>query len=176
MASVLGARRADFSVPRIPPSDSLLPLIAAAEAASDPLEMEEIALRMAAAAVLAQESTSFQDVSTRDERRVNGVLRLIETAPEKPVTVAGLARAVAMSPYHFLRTFRTVAGMTPHQFILGQRLRRAAGQLRQTCDPIAEIAFDAGFGDLSSFNRRFRRIMGVSPSTWRRMSIYRIPA
>jgi AraC family transcriptional regulator len=171
VASVPGARRAGFSVPRIPPSDSLLPLLAAAEAAADPLEMEEIALRMAAAAVMAQDTASLQAVSVRDERRVSATLRLIETQPEHPVTVADLAQAVAMSPYHFLRSFRAVVGMTPYQFILGQRLRRAAGQLRQTCDPIAEIAFDAGFGDLSSFNRRFRRVVGVPPSTWRRLGV-----
>ena len=72
-----------------------------------------------------------------------------------------------MSPYHFLRTFRAVAGVTPYQFILGQRLRQAATRMRQTTDPIADIAFESGFGDLSTFNRRFRRVMGVTPGAWR---------
>ncbi len=72
-----------------------------------------------------------------------------------------------MSPYHFLRTFRAVVGMSPHQFILHTRLRRAAVRLCQTSDDISSIAFAAGFGDLSTFNRRFRRIIGVSPSAYR---------
>ncbi len=54
-----------------------------------------------------------------------------------------------MSPYHFLRTFRQVAGMTPHQFVLRTRLHRAAVRLRTSDEPISAIAFDAGFGDLS---------------------------
>jgi AraC-like DNA-binding protein len=72
-----------------------------------------------------------------------------------------------MSPYHFLRTFRVVVGVTPHQFILHTRLRRAAVRLRRTTDGISAIAFAAGFNDLSTFNRRFLRIMGLSPSAYR---------
>ena len=68
-----------------------------------------------------------------------------------------------MSPYHFLRTFRAVVGMTPHQYILHTRLHRAAVRLRRTADSISAIAFAAGFNDLSTFNRRFARIMGLSP-------------
>ena len=65
-----------------------------------------------------------------------------------------------MSPYHFLRTFRAVVGMTPHQFILRTRLNRAAVRLRRTDEHISAIAFAAGFNDLSTFNRRFQRMMG----------------
>jgi AraC family transcriptional regulator len=72
-----------------------------------------------------------------------------------------------MSPYHFLRTFRAVVGMTPHQFILHTRLNRAAIRLRRTSESISAIAFATGFGDLSTFNRRFQRVMGQSPSAYR---------
>ena len=72
-----------------------------------------------------------------------------------------------MSPYHFLRTFRAVVGMTPHQYVLRPRLHRAALLLRRTTQPVAGIAFDCGFGDLSTFNRRFKRVMGASPSEYR---------
>jgi AraC family transcriptional regulator len=72
-----------------------------------------------------------------------------------------------MSPYHFLRVFRHVIGMTPHQYVLRTRMHRAAVQLRLSDAPVSTIAFDAGFNDLSTFNRRFRRIMGVSPTAYR---------
>ena len=72
-----------------------------------------------------------------------------------------------MSPYHFLRTFRRVVGMTPHQYVLHTRLHRAAVRLRRSDDAISTIAFDAGFDDLSSFNRRFRRVTGENPSAYR---------
>jgi AraC-like DNA-binding protein len=57
--------------------------------------------------------------------------------------------------------------MTPYQFILHTRLSRAAARLRSSAEPISAIAFDAGFGDLSTFNRRFRRLMGCSPGAYR---------
>ena len=73
-----------------------------------------------------------------------------------------------MSSYHFLRTFRQVTGMTPHQYVLHTRLVRAARRLRASAEPVSMIAFEAGFNDLATFNRRFRRLIGVTPSIFRR--------
>ena len=64
-------------------------------------------------------------------------------------------------------TFRRVTGITPHQYVLRTRLHRAAIRLRQSEDQIAAIAFDAGFNDLATFNRRFRRLMGAAPGEYR---------
>jgi AraC-like DNA-binding protein len=72
-----------------------------------------------------------------------------------------------MSRYHFLRTFRQIVGLTPHQYILRTRLHTAATELRRSGRPILEIALDAGFADLSTFNRRFRATMGAAPSRYR---------
>jgi len=171
IAAVPGARRAAFSVPRVPPSTSLLPLIAAAEAArSDGLELEEISLRLAGstAATLAPSTTTATTPSRRDEQRISEALRRIEAKAHEPISLIALARGAAMSPFHFLRTFRSVVGMTPHQFVLGARLRRAAVRLRQSDESVSAIAYEAGFNDLSTFNRRFRRIMGIAPIAYRR--------
>jgi len=136
-------------------------------AADDDLGFEEAALRVAAAAVTAENGASEAVRNLRQERRVTEALRRIEAEPEEPVTLWQLARDAAMSPYHFLRTFNVISGVTPYQFVLTQRLRRAAVRLRRTTDPISAIAYEAGFNDLSTFNRRFRRIMGMTPGTWR---------
>jgi AraC family transcriptional regulator len=165
VAAVPGARHLTFATPRIPPSETLLPVVAAAAAADDDVEFEEAALRVASAAVAQCGATDT--VCPRHERRITEVLRWIEAEPDEPVTLTGLACHAAMSPYYFLRTFRAVSGMTPYQFILAQRLRRAAVRLRQTTVPISAVAYEAGFGDLSTFNRRFRRVIGVTPGAWR---------
>ena len=167
VASVPGARRLFFTMPRLSPSETLLPVIAAAEAADDDLEFEEAALRVAGAAVTAANDASEAVLNLRQEHRVAEVVRRIEAEPDEPVTLSRLARDAAMSPYHFLRTFSAVSGVTPHQFVLAQRLRRAAVRLRRTTDPISAVAYEAGFNDLSTFNRRFRRIMGMTPGAWR---------
>jgi len=67
----------------------------------------------------------------------------------------------------FLRTFKRVTGITPHQWLLRGRLRHAAERLSSSREPITEIALDVGFDDLSNFIRSFRREFGVSPSRYR---------
>ena len=167
VASVPGARRLLFTMPRLPPSEALLPLIAAAEAADDALGFEEVALRVVGAAVTAGSCADEVVLNLRQQRRVAEVVRRIEAEPDEPVTLSRLAQDAAMSPYHFLRTFNAVCGVTPYQFILAQRLRLAALRLRRTTEPISAIAYEAGFNDLSTFNRRFRRVVGMTPGAWR---------
>ena len=86
---------------------------------------------------------------------------------EATISLGELAAQAGLSPFHFLRTFRRVAGMTPYQYLLRTRLHRAAVALRLTDRPVSAIAFDAGFNDLSTFNRRFLRIMGATPRRYR---------
>jgi len=95
------------------------------------------------------------------------VFEYIDARLECDLNLAELAAHVAMSKYHFLRTFSHTSGMTPHQYILGRRLRAAATALRATNGPIARIALDHGFGDLSTFNHSFRRVMGTTPTAYR---------
>jgi AraC family transcriptional regulator len=172
VAAVPGARRTTFVVPRLPPMPALLPIVAAAEAARDERDeaaLEELTLQLvgAVAATLADKPSRDRSPSARDEKRIAAALRLIERNAQQPISLAELASAAAMSRYHFLRTFRAVVGMTPHQYILHTRLHRAAVRLRNSSDGIAEIAYAAGFNDLSTFNRRFARIAGMSPGAYR---------
>lgn len=172
IAADAGARSNEFSAPSLPPLPQLLPLLTSAEAARNACDagaFEELGVRLAGAVVrlLAQPSRPARRVSARDERRVTQAARRIERAPHEPVTLSALARAADLSPYHFLRSFRQVTGSTPHQFVLRMRLNRAALRLRNGREPISAIAFEEGFNDLSTFNRRFRRLMGMSPRDYR---------
>jgi AraC family transcriptional regulator len=171
LAAVPGARRLRFGAPRIPPRAALVPLLAALEAArdrADAAELEELALRLAGAvAAMLAGGRRLPRLTAQDERRITAALRRIEAAAEEPLSLAALAREAATSPYHFLRSFQRVVGMTPHQYLLRTRLHRAALRLRRTRDPVSAIAYDAGFNDLSTFNHRFRAVMGAPPSAWR---------
>jgi AraC-like DNA-binding protein len=91
----------------------------------------------------------------------------LAAGPEETYTLAGLASQAAMSPYHFLRTFRQVVGLAPHQYLLRNRLHRAALRLKRSRDDVSSIAFDSGFNDLSTFNRRFKKVMGMNPGAYR---------
>ena len=72
-----------------------------------------------------------------------------------------------MSKYHFLRIFRRIVGITPYQYLLSVRLRQAAMRLATSSAPVSTIAFETGFGDLSTFNGRFRNVFGTSPTIYR---------
>jgi AraC-like DNA-binding protein len=176
IAAIPGVRKATFARPHLPAKPALIPLVAAFEAAAcdlDQAEAEELALRFAGAvtASLAGANGPGPEPSRRDRQRISDAVRRIEAtadgaSPERP-SLTALARDAAMSPYHFLRTFRRMIGMTPHQYTLRTRLNRAAVRLRQSGEPVSAIAYDAGFNDLSTFNRRFRRLMGQSPTAYR---------
>ncbi len=171
VAAVPGAGKMDFASPRLAPSAATAALIIAAEQA-DPPRFEEIALDLAAAAVSAQTSTSRDDrpTSTRASRRIADVIRHVEAhfeEAQKVNALPALAALAAMSPYHFLREFRRAVGMTPYQLVLSLRLRAAARRLRASDATIAAVALDSGFGDISEFNRRFRRIFRMTPQVYR---------
>lgn len=108
-------------------------------------------------------------------RRIAAALDYIDGRLGCDLTLAELSAYVAMSKYHFLRTFKHTSGMTPHQYILGRRLRAAATALRATETPVARIALDCGFGDLSTFNNYFRRVIGTTPTAYRSTDYSRAP-
>lgn len=171
-AAVPGVRRTGLPAPRLPPLAGLEPLIAAAEAArdeGDEAALEESGMRLAGAVVatLCDCAPAARAPSWRDERRITAALRRIEAEGDAPLSLAECAAEAAMSRFHFLRTFQAVVGLTPHQYLLTMRLRRAAVRLKRSTDSVAAIAYDAGFGDLSTFNRRFRRVTGRSPTAYR---------
>ncbi|RWC49474.1 MAG: AraC family transcriptional regulator [Mesorhizobium sp.] len=172
VAGVPGARKLAFAAPRLPPLPVLAPLLAEAETARDMADngaFEELSLRMAGAAVGTVSGATHvrRAPSRRDQKRVAEAVRRIELDADGPVSLTELADETATSPYHFLRIFRQVAGMTPYQFLLKTRLHRAAVRLRMSDDAVSAIAFEAGFNDLSTFNRRFRRVMGETPGHYR---------
>jgi AraC family transcriptional regulator len=171
-AGVPGVRKARFSCASVPPASELIGVLAEAEAARDERDMaalEELATRFAGAVLTidGEGVTSVRRPSMRDERRITMAVRRIEAQADEHLGLSALAREAAMSPYHFLRTFRLVTGMTPHQYVLHTRLHRAARRLRASVDPVSMIAFEAGFNDLATFNRRFRRLIGMTPSAFR---------
>ena len=171
-AGVPGAREARFSRAGMPPASELIGLLAEAEVARDERDvaaLEELAMRLAGVAltVTGGRLTSTRKPTMRDERRITMAVRRIETRVDEHLELHARAREAAMSPYHFLRTFRQVTGMTPHQYVLHVRLRLAARRLRASADSVSMIAFEAGFNDLATFNRRFRRLIGMTPSAFR---------
>jgi len=103
-----------------------------------------------------------------DRRRAVTAALFIDANAEAPLDLEAAAREVGLSPFHFLRLFARVLGVTPHQYLVRSRLRRAARLLADRERSVTEIAYGVGFGDLSNFVRTFHRAAGVSPGAFRR--------
>jgi len=107
---------------------------------------------------------------TRDRRRAVEAAEWLDSRLHRPVDLQSAADAAGMSAFHFLRVFSSVVGVTPHQYLLRARLRRAARLLAGTDRAITDVAYDVGFGDLSNFVRTFHRAAGMSPRRFRRVA------
>jgi len=79
------------------------------------------------------------------------------------LTVSELARVAGVSPYHFIRLFRTSTGKSPYQYVLEARVRKAKDLLATGKFTIAEVAHQVGFFDQSHLTRHFKRVFGVPP-------------
>jgi AraC family transcriptional regulator len=172
IAADAGAKSALLPVARIPPLPEFAQV--SADVTSGLLNATDIGwaeLALIAAARALQLASRVPDRPLKFPRdaaaRVTEVVRAIEQEPAARHTLDELAAHAGLSPFHFLRTFRHKTGVTPHQFILRTRLRNAATRLTTEAAQVIDVAYDAGFGDLSNFNHAFRAEFGVSPRRFR---------
>jgi AraC-like DNA-binding protein len=173
LAETIGRHVEIWRTGSLPPLGELVVLgelaQAAAEGRSD-IGVEEAALLFVTRLVeiVTGEKRAAPPVRARDRRRAVEAALRIEATCDQPIDLARAAKDAGLSPFHFLRVFAHVLGVTPHQYLVRSRLRRAARLLAEGARPITDVAFDVGFGDLSNFVRTFRRAAGVSPRRFRR--------
>jgi len=140
---------------RVPPVRSISPLTSAVFATlggSSAVSWEELAIALAG-----QTAGCVAKVTLDAESRVTRVVRMMDNDPHADTTLTSLADVAHLSPYHFLRTFQKVTGVTPHQYVLRTRLRSAAVRLATEQLKISDVALQSGFTDLSNFNRHSAR-------------------
>ena len=95
--------------------------------------------------------------------RLASALELITSRFQDPLTVPLMAKACGMSVRSFEGHFDRLMGQSPRAYLIRCRVQAAATLLRTTERTIAEVAYECGFGTLSSFNRAFQRYMGRTP-------------
>jgi AraC family transcriptional regulator len=165
-----------FGIGRLPPLRALSPLVAqacGALAGYRNISWEELSILFAgrAAQLISGVSARGTGCPPGATARVTQAVRMIERHVDAALDLQCLAREARLSPYHFLRTFTHLTGLTPHQYILRGRLREAALRLADaegpTLSKVLDIALDCGFGDVSNFNRAFRAEFGMNPRAYR---------
>lgn len=85
----------------------------------------------------------------------------------EPLDIAALAAIAYVSEAHFIRTFRSIFGETPHRYLQRRRVERAMFLLRVSDAPVTDVCMAVGFTSLGTFSRTFSAIVGVSPSAYR---------
>ena len=83
-----------------------------------------------------------------------------------PLSLTELSSVAGLTPSHFVRAFSRHYGMTPHAYLLDQRIRHARTLLRQG-QPLAEVALASGFADQAHFQRQFKRRVAATPGQYR---------
>jgi AraC family transcriptional regulator len=99
------------------------------------------------------------------------VLRLVteymKSHLHERISVRGLAQVARMSPYHFGRLFKQSTNLSPHQYLLELRIRRAKELLEDRGLSLAEISSQLGFASRSHFTTVFRKRVGTPPKEFR---------
>jgi transcriptional regulator GlxA family with amidase domain len=108
--------------------------------------------------------------SEDQNRRLLRARDAMDRAYAAPLDVPALARVAGVSAAHFIRTFRTTFGETPHRYLQRRRVERAMWLLKETDRRVTDICLDVGFSSLGTFSRTFRDIVGLSPAAYRRGS------
>ncbi|WP_245283607.1 helix-turn-helix domain-containing protein [Bradyrhizobium sp. URHD0069] len=84
------------------------------------------------------------------------------------IGISDLAGLVGLSQFHFIRAFKTSVGSSPYQYVLSVRISVAKEMLSKSDLSIADVALAVGFSDASQLNRVFRKLIGVTPTVYRR--------
>jgi AraC family transcriptional regulator len=158
---------------RVPPLPELMVLGELVQAAAEGrtgVGVDEAAFLfvMKASAIASGGQQVFGKVNAKERRRAVEAALWLEANAAAPVSLEGAAREAGLSPFHFLRLFARVIGVTPHQYLLRIRLRRAAKLLAGEDLPVTEVALESGFADLSNFVRTFHRAAEMSPGKFRK--------
>lgn len=159
----------------LPPLPELMVLGELAQVVADgdsDIGVDEIGLLFAARSleVASGRKRAPLRASPRDRRRAVDAALRIDANSHGVHDLDSAARHAELSPFHFLRLFGNVVGVTPHQYLVRSRLRHAARLLADDARSVSDVAYDVGFGDLSNFVRTFHRAAGVSPSRFRQLA------
>jgi AraC-like DNA-binding protein len=175
LVETIGTRSQAWQVGATAPLSELMVLgelaQAAAEGRSD-IGLDEIGHLLAnrLVEVVTGDTHKRAKVTARDRRRAVETALWIDAHSHQEIGLEDVAAEAGVSPFHFLRLFGSVLGVTPHQYLVRSRLRHAARLLAKDDRDVTDIAYDVGFGDLSNFVRTFHRAAGVPPLKFRQAS------
>jgi len=168
----LGAEARVWRTGAVPPLPELMVLGELAQSAAagiSDIALDESALLFTARFIelVSDRKRAARSPQPRDRRRAVEAALWLDANAHESVDLESAATTAGLSSFHFLRLFSDVLGVTPHQYLVRSRLRRAARLLAEQERSVSDVALDVGFNDLSNFVRTFHRAAGVSPRPFR---------
>ena len=103
------------------------------------------------------------ETADRDLQEIRAALL---AQPENLYLIQEMAKDARISPYYMIRRFRKAFGLTPHQFQIQCRVRKAQKLLEEE-KSISRVTYDAGFSDQSHLDRCFHKLVGLTPAQYR---------
>jgi AraC family transcriptional regulator len=100
-------------------------------------------------------------------KRLQRILDYIDAHLAENIGLQEMAAIAGLGQHHFATMFKQSMGISPYAYVVRQRVDRAKHQLRQTTIGISDIALSCGFADQSHLNKHFRKIVGMTPKTFR---------
>ncbi|MDO6467605.1 AraC family transcriptional regulator [Neptunomonas phycophila] len=100
---------------------------------------------------------------------------LMQARVHEQLELEALAETVSLSKFHFIKKYKELTGTTPINHFIHLKVERACHLLDVTTKSINEISFAVGYEDAYYFSRIFKKIMGISPSQYRRMRMGTFP-
>ena len=175
LVEATGGRSEAWQIGAVPPLPELMVLGELAQASASgcsDIGLDEVGHLLAnrLVEVVSGKPRRQTKVTARDRRRAVETALWIDAHSDRSIELEDAAAQAGVSPFHFLRLFSSVLGVTPHQYLVRSRLRHAARLLADDDKAVTDIAYDVGFGDLSNFTRTFHRAAGVSPLKFRQAS------
>lgn len=98
-------------------------------------------------------------------RRIVQAKLFIDSNYADTIDLDNIAEESYFSKFHFIRQFKKIYGKTPHQYLTIVRIEKSM-QLLRTDVPVSEVCYFVGFESLSSFSGLFKRIVGLTPSSY----------
>lgn len=115
----------------------------------------------------ASKDSGAQAAKRSETAFIEALKQRLEQSPERRLSVEEMARDTFTSKYHLIRRFKQAVGLTPHQFQLQNRIRKAQRLIPEAAT-ITEVALTTGFCDQSHFIRQFEKYVGLTPTAYKK--------
>lgn len=116
----------------------------------------------------------LNEVNERDTAKINKVYAYTAAHFQEPISLAEVSALTNLTPAAFCRYFKTRTRKSYFQYLCEVRITHACGLLMQMGLDISEVGFASGFNNLSNFHRQFKKVMKLTPSEYRQLSVGKV--